>query len=100
MWHYVMFIDYLKQKNRKCPESVSIEEMYILKIIMKRDQEQKWFPCYFKEDDLKIIQDKIHELDNGMAERVTKVEDKVDKLLDILNDINTNTKPKEGSYGV
>lgn len=31
--NYVFFIDYLKKKSKECPESLSIDEMYILDII-------------------------------------------------------------------
>ena len=53
---YVFFIDYLKKKSKNCPESLSIDEMYILENIKQKDEEQVWFPCYADEEDLTILQ--------------------------------------------
>lgn len=51
MYAYIFLIDFLKQKFRKSPDSLSELERYIIENIQKDKEDQWWFPCFYYDNE-------------------------------------------------
>ena len=66
--NYIFYIDYLHQKKEHAPDALSMTERQVHALVVQKDQEQKWMPCYSESDPVQEVKEEIL---NEMAEMRT-----------------------------
>lgn len=85
-WHYLNYMDYITKKNKASPKSMTLEEIYIHNLVINKDAEQEWFPCYEKR---KKVDDPI----DNLEEKLTKTLNELSKnVLSKLEEISSKLK--------